>query len=101
MESKKERYRRVRGLILKLLSYEHPGTLDLKVLHFSLDNLGYAIPEEEFRSHIDYLEKKKVPLVKLEKRRMGKIEIEMVLITSDGLDVLDSFVRDVGVDVGF
>lgn len=99
MDPKKERYRRVRGVILKLLAYEHPGSLDLKILHFSLDNLGYTIPEEELRSHLDYLEKKKVPLVKLEKRKTGKIEIEMVVITPDGLDVLDEFKQDVGVDI--
>ena len=99
MDPKKERYRRVRGVILKLLAYEHPGSLDLKVLHFSLDNLGYTIPEEELRSHIDYLVKKKPPLVQLEKRKTGRVEIEMVLITSAGLDVLDGFVEDVGVDI--
>jgi hypothetical protein len=101
MDPKKEKYRRVRGAILKLLAYEHPGPLDIKVLHFSLDNLGYTITEEELMSHIRYLEEKKPSLVKLEKRKTGKVKIEMVLITPDGLDVLDGFKSDVGIDTRF
>jgi len=101
MEPKKERYRRVRGLILKLLAYEHPGGLDLKVLHYSLDNLGYTIPEDELRSHLEYLEQKTPSLVRLENRKTGRIKIEMVAITPDGLDVLDGFKEDVGVDIRF
>ena len=108
LEPKKERYRRIRGAILKLLAYEHgesldenPGTLDIKVLHFSLDNLGYTITEEELRSHLYYLENKKPPLVKLEKRKTGKVEIVMISITPDGLDVLDGFKPDAGIDTRF
>jgi hypothetical protein len=101
MEAKTERYRRVRGLILKLLAYEHPGGLDLKVLHYSLDNLGYTIPEDELRSHLEYLGQKTPSLVKLENRKTGKIEIEMVVITSAGLDVLDAFTNDRGIDVRY
>lgn len=101
MEPKKERYRRIRGAILKLLAYEHPGSLDIKVLHFSLDNLGYTITEEELRSHIDYLGEKRPGLVKLEKRKTGRVQIEMVKITPDGLDVLDGLKPDVGIDTNF
>lgn len=85
-------------MILKLLACEHPGSLDLKVLHFSLDNLGYTITEEEMRSHLDYLEKKKTGLVKTEKRKAGLVEIEIATITPDGLDVLDEFRSDPGID---
>jgi hypothetical protein len=108
MDPKKERYRRIRGVILKILAGEHgespndnPGSIDFKILRFSLDNLGYTITEEELRSHIFYLENKTLPLVKMEKRKIGKIEILMVIITSDGLDVLDGFKPDVGVDIHF
>lgn len=98
MDPKKERYRRIRGLILKLLACEHPGSIDLKVLHFSLDNLGYTITEEEMRSHLDYLEKKKPGLIKTEKKKAGRVEIEIATITPDGLDVLDEFRTDPGID---
>jgi hypothetical protein len=108
MDPKKERYRRIRGAILKILAGEHgespnndPGSVDIKILHFSLDNLGYPITEEELRSHIYYLENKIPPLLKMEKRKVGKVEIVMVNITSDGLDVLDGFKSDVGVDIHF
>ena len=101
MDPKKERYRRVRGAILKLLAYEHPGSIDLKVLHFSLDNLGYTITEEELRSHLDYLEKKRPSLLILETRKSGRVEIEMATITPDGLDILDEFKIDPGIDTKF
>jgi hypothetical protein len=101
MDPKRERYRRIRGAILKLLACEHPGSIDLKVLHFSLDNLGYTITEEEMRSHLDYLEKKQTPLVKIERRTTGKVKIEIATVTPEGLDVLDGFKTDVGIDINF
>ena len=99
MEAKKERYRRIRGAILKLLAHEHPGTLDVKVLHFLLDDLRYTITEEELESHLAYLEEK--GCVKLEKRKTTGVKIQMAVITSAGLDVLDGFQSDCGVDVRF
>jgi hypothetical protein len=57
-EAKKERYRRIRGAILKLLAHEHPGAIDVKVLHFLLDDLRYTITEEELESHLVCLEEK-------------------------------------------
>jgi hypothetical protein len=101
MDPRKERFRRIRGVILKLLACEHPGSLDLKVLHFSLDNLGYTITEEEMRSHLDYLEKKTPGLVKVDKRKTGRVEIEIATVTPDGLDVLDEFRSDPGIDTNF
>ena len=88
-------------MILKLLACEHPGSIDLKVLHFSLDNLGYTITEEEMRSHLDYLEKKKPGLIKVEKRKTGRVELEIATVTPDGLDVLDGFRTDPGIDTNF
>jgi hypothetical protein len=88
-------------MILKLLACEHPGSLDLKVLHFSLDNLGYTITEEEMRSHLDYLAKKTPGLIKVEKRKTGRVEIEMATVTPEGLDVIDEFRTDPGIDTHF
>jgi len=98
-EAKKERYRRIRGAILKLLAQEHPGSVDLKVLHFLLDHLNLTITEEECAGHVDYLEKK--GFLKTEKRRSGKIELAMAVITPEGLDLLDGCNSDVGVNVDF
>lgn len=88
-------------MILKLLACEHPGSLDLKVLHFSLDNLGYTITEEEMRSHATYLEEMKPGLLKIEKRKAGRVEIEIGTITPDGLDALDGFRSYPGIDTNF
>jgi hypothetical protein len=108
MEPKKERYRRIRGAILKFLAYEHgdspcenPGSIDMKVLHYSLDNIGYPITEEELRSHLFYLENKTPPLISIERRKVGRLEIMMVCITPDGLDILDGFKTDAGIDTRF
>ncbi len=99
VETNKERYRRIRGAILKLLAHQHPGPLDLKEIQFLLDDLRMTIREEELQSHLCYLAEK--GLVKSEHRCSGGIEIEMVRITADGLNVLDGFSPDVGVDVRF
>ncbi len=96
---RKERYRRIRGAILKLLAHEHPGPIDAKVLQFLLDDLGYTIDEEELSSHVAYLQEK--GCLKQEKRQSSGAKITMVLITAQGLDVLDGFKPDCGVDVRF
>ncbi len=99
MDAKKERYRRIRGAILKLLAYEHPRPVDSKVLHVLLDDLQYSITDEECQSHIVYLAEK--GLVHIEKRKCGAVSLEMVTISPRGLDVLDGFVSEAGVDVRF
>lgn len=99
MDLKKERYRRIRGAILKLLAYEHPRPVDSKVLHVLLDDLDYRITDEECQSHLVYLAEK--GFITLQKRKCGGVRIEMITISPKGLDVLDGFAGDVGVDVKF
>ena len=98
-DAKKQRYRRIRGAILKLLAQEHPGAIDIKVLHFLLDDLGFTMAEEEMRSHLVYLQEKNC--VRVNKRTSGGVEIELIIISASGLDVLDNFKEDCGVDVRF
>ena len=98
-DTKKERYRRIRGAILKLLAHQHPGPLDSKEIRFLLDDLRYTITEEELQSHLCYLAEGK--LVDIDRRKSGGIDLEMVRITRDGLNVLDGFSKDIGVDVRF
>jgi repressor of nif and glnA expression len=98
-ESKKERYRRIRGAILKLLAHQHPGPLDAKEIHFLLDDLGFTIRGEELQSHLSYLKEK--GFVKIEDRRSGGVDVQMIRITGDGLNLLDGFSKDIGVDVRF
>lgn len=99
MEAKRERFKRIRGAVLKLLAHEHPGAVDAKVLHCLLDDLRYTITEEEFSSHLKYLGDK--GFVVRETRKNAAVEIEFYLITPEGLDVLDGFKADIGVDVRF
>jgi hypothetical protein len=99
MEVKKEKYKRIRGTILKLLAYQHPGTIDSKVLYFLLDDLSYTISEDEFKSHCCYLAEKN--LIKIEERKTSGVEIQMIVISSRGLDLLDGFIDELGVDVRF
>ncbi len=99
MDAKKERYKRIRGAILKLLAYEHPRPVDSKVVHVLLDDLKYSITEEECESHICYLVEK--GLINRDERKTGSLRLEMITISPRGLDVLDGFVQETGVDVRF
>lgn len=100
MDAKKERYRRIRGLILKLLVMEHPGAIDAKVLHYLLDDLHYAMGEEEFMSHMQYLAEG--GLVRREARKSAGVEVEFYIATREGMNLIDGFgPQDVGVDVRF
>lgn len=96
MDLKKERYRRIRGAILRLLAYEHPKPVDSKVIHLLLDDLKYSITEEECQSHICYLTEK--GFVNMELRKSSGIRLEMITVSPAGLDLLDGFIQDVGVD---
>ena len=99
MDAKKERYRRIRGAILKLLAYEHPRPVDSKVLHVLLDDLDYRLADEEYQSHLVYLAEK--GFITTQRRKCSGVRLEMVTISPKGLDVLDGFAGDVGVDVRF
>ncbi|MDA8170303.1 MAG: hypothetical protein M0Z48_00540 [Nitrospiraceae bacterium] len=95
-DAKKERYRRIRGLILKLLVYVHPKTMDPLTLMKLLDDLDYRITEDELDSYIDYLEEKK--LVEVIERKGNGVRLKMVKISPRGIDVLDGE-SETGIDV--
>jgi hypothetical protein len=86
-------------MLLKLLVHQHPHPLDVKVLYVLLDDLKYSISEEEFGSHIAYLVDK--GYAKKDIRKTASIKIEMITITPDGIDLIDGFREDCGVDVRF
>jgi len=98
-EIKRERYRRIRGAILKLLAQEHPGPIDVKVLHKLLDDIAYTISEEELRSHLVYLAE--LGCIHLETRKTTGVQIVMAVIAPKGMDVLDGFSDECGVDTRF
>jgi len=99
--AKKERYRRIRGAILKLLAHEHPEHIDIKVLHFLLDDLGYTMTEEELMSHLVYLAEPPGECIRIETRKSTGVRINMVVITRRGLNLIDGFDKECGVDVRF
>lgn len=98
-EPKKEKYRQIRGSILQLLAHQHPGPLEIREILFLLDDLALTIREEELRSHLAYLQERR--LIQIDERIAGGITREMVRVTANGLDVLDKFTKDVGVNVEF
>jgi hypothetical protein len=97
MDPKKERYRRIRGWILKFLAEEHPASIEASTIHHLLDDLRYTISREECDSHISYLCEK--IFARKEVRGLVGKEIVMVTITPGGLDLLDGFTEDVGVEI--
>ena len=84
---------------MKCLAHWHPAPLQIEEIHSLLDHLGLTITDEELRSHLYYLKEKNLLLI--EYREAGGIRIEMVRISADGLDVLDKFSKDIGVNVEF
>jgi DNA-binding PadR family transcriptional regulator len=99
IEENKERYRRIRGAILKLLAHQHPGPLHIREIHFLLDDLRFTISSHELDSHVSYLEEK--GFVISEERKSGGLEARMIRITANGLNILDQFNDDVGIDTRF
>jgi len=103
MDPTKEKYKRVRGLILKMLAYEHPRVLDDMVLYALLDDMGYPISQEEFHSHLAYLGDETKGYLEVEEKKARSVEIVFVKITPKGLDLLDRFTPecDPGVNINF
>jgi hypothetical protein len=99
MDVKKEKYRRIRGAMLKFLAAGHPGAIDSRVLYHLLDDVRYTMTEEEFLSHTIYLAE--LGYMRKETRGAAGVEISMYMITPAGLNLLDGFIEDVGVDVRF
>ena len=88
--------RRIRIALLNILKTEYPGAVDLKVLQFAMDNLGYPMPEGMLEAHLRYLEEK--GYVQLETRKGFGFRIAFASLTAVGWDLLDGLVREKGVD---
>lgn len=99
MDPRREQFRRIRGAILKLLAQGYPATLDAKILFLQVRELGLDIAEHEFRGHLAYLSEK--AFIEKEERSAGDIILRIVRITARGLDLLDGYTEDHGVEVKF
>ncbi len=82
---------------MKFLAEEHPDSIEISTIHHLLDDLKYSISREECESHIVYLSEKS--LVRKDVRKLNDHQIAMVKITPGGLDLLDGFTEDVGIEV--
>jgi hypothetical protein len=91
-----EKNRRIRVALLELLKTEYPGSLDLRVLQFSLDNLGYPMPEGDLTAHLRYLEEK--GYAKLQRKEGYGFAIAFAKLTADGWDLLDGHRHEAGID---
>ena len=98
-EIQKERYRKIRGNILRVLIKWHPAPLDANEIHIFLDALGYSITKEELQSHLAYLEEP--GYIQIEKRKSEGIEVQKIRIMKKGIDIIDKFANDIGIDVKF
>lgn len=91
-----EKNKRIRIALLELLKTEYPGSLDLRVLQFSLDNLGYPLPEESLAAHIRYLEEK--GYITCEKKQGYGFAIGFCRLSATGWDLIDGHVHEKGID---
>jgi DNA-binding HxlR family transcriptional regulator len=88
--------RRIRIAMLELLKTQYPGSLDFKVLRFSLDNLGYPLMEEDLSAHLRYLEEK--GFLHCESRKRYGFDISFCRLTAAGWDLIDGHIREKGID---
>ena len=91
-----EKNRRIRVAILGLLKTEYPGSIDLKMLQFSLDNLNYTLLEGELNAHLRYLEEK--GYAKLQRKEGYGFSVAWAKLTADGWDLLDGHRHEAGID---
>lgn len=92
-----EKNKRIRIALLELLKTEYPGALDIKILLFSLDNLGYPMTEEILSAHLHYLEDKEKGYVALKHKKGYGFEIAFASLTAKGWDLLDGHGNECGI----
>lgn len=92
-----EKSKRIRIAVLQLLKTEYPGSLDMRVLQFSLDNLGYPLPLEMMRAHLSYLSEKGYLIIT--HRKAYGAEIAFATLTAAGWDLIDGHSHEHGIDV--
>lgn len=95
MNPKSATHNRIRMLILRILSPEHPNPVDAAIVRRCLSDLGYPITEQTLRSYLEYLSER--GYVRMDERE--QFDILMVSISADGLDLLDGRIKDRGVGI--
>jgi len=91
-----EKNKRIRIAILELLKTNYPGALDMKVLLFSLDNLGYPMLDDQLVAHLTYLSEK--GYVRIDKRKGYGFQVAFACLTASGWDLIDGHIHENGID---
>ena len=97
MSFKAQKNKRLRTAILGLLKTEYPDSLDIKILRFSLDAIGYTLREADLSAHLRYLEEK--GLIRQTTKKGYGFSISFVSLTARGWDLLDGSIKEHGVDI--
>lgn len=97
MNTESVKNRRIRIALLNILKTEYPGAVDLKVLQFAMDNLGYPMPEGMLEAHLRYLEEK--GYVISESRTGFGFQVAFASLTAEGWDLLDGLIHERGVEI--
>jgi hypothetical protein len=92
-----ETHSRIRGQILRLLARHHPNLVDVVTVQGALDVLGYPVPRDDLDSYLAYLSE--IGAVRVEHKKYGNIKARQVVITVQGLKIVDSKEFDSGVNV--
>ncbi len=91
-----EKNKRIRAAVLEILKTQYPGALDLKVLRFTLDNLGFPMTESSLSAHLKYLQEK--GLLRAETKKGAGFRLVYASLTAKGWDLLDGNIAETGVD---
>lgn len=97
MNTASAKNRRIRIALLNILKTEYPGGVDLKVIQFALDSLGYPMPEAMLEAHLNYLEEKHY--LRIEIRKGFGYEVDFAALTAKGWDLLDGLLTERGVEL--
>ncbi len=94
------RARRLRGVILELLSEESPERLNADVLLGVLDRLHHDCTMRQLQAALAYLKSRGyVEFEELRSKDLPRLRITRAGLTSKGEDVIDGTVTDPGVDL--
>ena len=90
----------LRGQLLELLQEAGTDGANLKVIGMAMQKAGYKANAETLKESLYYLEKKGcVWIAKCQNRALG-IDMDVFIITPDGIDVLEGTMEMPGIGVG-
>jgi hypothetical protein len=96
VDLRSETHSRIRGQILKLLARHHPNLVDVVTVQGALDALGYPVPRDDLDSYLAYLQE--LGAIRIEKKRFGHMKARQVVITVQGLKIVDGREFDSGIN---